>query len=117
MAVASTRRTQTRPAEFRPSGRLVVLGAGATCGSAFGFTPVCHPPLNKDFFTQLQRITGKHQELLKQVVSDVIDLFGSNFQLTLEDYFTQLEFLGMTAGLTASAEAGTLTTELSDKRD
>jgi hypothetical protein len=35
----------------------------------------------------------KYQGLVHQVVEDVVDLFGSNFSLTLEDYFTQLDFL------------------------
>jgi hypothetical protein len=58
------------------------------------------PPLNADFFTQLQRITGqKHKETIERVVYDVVNLFGSNFSLTLEDYFTQLEFLLQAVGL------------------
>jgi len=49
--------------------------------------------LNADFFTQLQKITTeKHGSVVKRVIRDVVDLFGSNFSLTLEDYFTQLEF-------------------------
>jgi hypothetical protein len=102
----------------QPGKRLVVLGAGATAGSEFGIPSVVRPPLNRDFFTQLQRITGKHQPLLRAVVKDVIDLFGSNFQLTLEDYFTQLEFLSTTAtGLQGSAKDKQLHADLTSKRD
>ena len=86
---------------FAPSERVILLGAGATLGSIFpGFTPECRPPLNADFFTQLQRITSKHQKLIRQVMSDVVGLFGSNFSLTLEEYFTQLEFLAEAVELT-----------------
>lgn len=103
---------------FQPSNRLLLLGAGATVGASFGFQPVCKPPLNRDFFTQLQRITGKHQDLLREVVVDVVELFGSNFELTLEDYFTQLEFLASTAAGLKSGKDGTkLHLDLVAKRD
>jgi hypothetical protein len=79
---------------FAPSNRVVLLGAGATLGAVFpNFTPECRPPLNADFFTQLQRITTKHQKLIREVMADIVSLFGSNFTLSLEEYFTQLEFL------------------------
>ena len=81
---------------------LVVLGAGASRGASFpiGTSVDCLPPLNADFFTQLQRITSdKHSRIIKRVVQDVVRLFGANFSLTLEDYFTQLEFLNRTIGL------------------
>ena len=53
------------------------------------------------------------------MVSDVVELFGSNFSLTLEDYFTQLEFLSSTAaGLQSTpSEARRLATDLAAKRD
>lgn len=80
---------------FSPGSRLIVLGAGATRGADFGTAAVsCEPPLNRDFFTQLQRTTDvKYRKLVREVVADIVTLFGSNFDLTLEDYFTQLEFL------------------------
>lgn len=81
---------------FSPGSRVVVLGAGATRAAEFSgdFEPACRPPLNADFFTQLQRIRGpKYESLVRDVIADVVALFGSNFSLTLEDYFTQLEFL------------------------
>ena len=89
---------------FSPSERVLVLGAGATRSAAFpSFSPECVPPLNADFFTQLQRITSKHQKLVRAVIADVVELFGSNFSLTLEDYFTELEFL---AEAVATSPAG-----------
>jgi hypothetical protein len=82
-------------AQWSPSGIVVVLGAGATRGASFvkpGFG--CQPPLNADFFTQLQRVVAaKHQGVVTEVLRDVVALYGSNFDLTLEQYFTQLETL------------------------
>jgi hypothetical protein len=76
---------------FAPSDRVVILGAGATLGASFAGDATVRPPLNADFFTQLQRMRGKHSGLVKRVVEDVVGLFGPNFTLTLEDYFSQLE--------------------------
>lgn len=76
---------------FAPSDRVVILGAGATLGAKFAEQANVRPPLNTDFFTQLQRTGGKHLPAVKAVIDDVIELFGSNFSLTLEDYFSQLE--------------------------
>jgi len=80
---------------FSPGPRLIVLGAGATRGADFGSADVsCEPPLNRDFLTQLQRTTDqKYRRLIHEVIADIVTLFGANFDLTLEDYFTQLEFL------------------------
>lgn len=73
--------------------------------------------MNRDFFTQLQRITTKHTPLARDVMKDVVDLFGANFSLTLEDYFTQLEFLISTAeGMTTTGNVK-LASELRRKRD
>jgi hypothetical protein len=59
---------------------------------------MCLPPLNADFFTQLQRITvDRHQETIQGVIEDVVSLYGPNFSLTLEQYFTQLEAMLETA--------------------
>jgi hypothetical protein len=105
--------------QFSPGPRVIVLGAGATRGSDFGSATYtnCDPPLNADFFTQLQRATDqKYRSLVREVVEDVVELFGSNFKLTLEDYFTQLEFLDEALGI-ASKSAGSLTSaELRRKR-
>ncbi len=82
---------------------LVVLGAGATRASRFvkkvkgkeeKYTSFCAPPLNSDFFTQMQRITDdKYMEAISGTISATCDIFGKNFNLTMEDLFTQLEFM------------------------
>src|SRR5947207_2433829 len=81
-------------------GTVFVLGAGASRAAGQNWDSghqtklTCLPPLNADFFTHLQRITStKYGTTVRDVIHDVVDLFGSNFRLTLEDYFTQLEFL------------------------
>lgn len=81
---------------WSPGDRVVVLGAGATRGAEFveKHHPICVPPLNADFFTQLQRIsTKKHQSTVNAVLRDVRSVYGSNYQVTLEQYVTQLESL------------------------
>lgn len=73
---------------------LFVFGAGATRGCSFvdPKKDPCLPPLDVDFFTQLQRVRNKkHYPLIKQVMRDVVDLFGSNFDVTMETVFTTLE--------------------------
>ena len=81
-------------ARFSPGDVVVVLGAGATRGASFvrpGYAE-CLPPLNLDFFTQLQRVRRqKHVDVVEGVMNDVVELFGPNFSLSLEDYFTNLE--------------------------
>lgn len=82
----------------KQSGRYMatvyILGAGATRGASFvTHTSPCKPPLDADFYTQLQRITnGKHQELVNKVAHDAVTMFGTNFRLTLETMFTTLEY-------------------------
>src|SRR6266566_3109069 len=111
-------RQDPRPVRL-DQGEALAPGAGATLGSIFppGFTPECRPPLNADFFTQLQRITSKHQKLIRQVMSDVVGLFGSNFSLTLEEYFTQLEFLAEAVELTPAKGGAFSTSDLRTKRE
>ena len=74
---------------------VVILGAGATRGASF--VEELHgvlPPLDGDFFTQAQRLSyGKAKQGLRQLTSDVVGLFGPNFQLTMEGYLTRLEQL------------------------
>ncbi len=75
---------------------LFVLGAGATRGCSFvnACENPCLPPLDSDFFTQLQRVKNpKHQKLIKQVVEDVVTLFGTNFSASLETVFATLEHI------------------------
>jgi hypothetical protein len=73
---------------------LVVIGAGSTRGASF-VKPIagkCLPPLDGDFFTQLQRITEpKHQATITRAVEDAAALFGVNFRATLENTFTVIE--------------------------
>lgn len=73
---------------------LFVFGAGATRGSSF-VDPTefsCLPPLDRDFFTQLQRISNpKHAQSVRDVIRDVVELFGFNFDVTMETMFTTLE--------------------------
>jgi hypothetical protein len=71
---------------------LIILGAGATYGASFVHDTVCKPPMDADFFTQLQRVRkDKHQDLIDQVLQDTVELFGVNFKATLETTFTTLE--------------------------
>ena len=73
---------------------LFVLGAGATRGASF-VNPKnnpCLPPLDADFYAQLQRIGHpKHQKIVTEVIRDTVDLFGVNFQVSMETVFTTLE--------------------------
>lgn len=71
-----------------------VLGAGSTRGCSFVDPTVnpCLPPLDGDFFTQLQRVANsKHEPLARTVIEHVVDLFGHNFHATLETVYTTLE--------------------------
>lgn len=73
---------------------LFVFGAGATRGSSFVDATVdpCLPPLDRDFFTQLQRVRNpKHQKLIKEVMKDVVQVFGQNFDVTMETVFSTYE--------------------------
>ena len=73
---------------------LFILGAGATRGCSFvdPRTYSCIPPLDADFFTQLQRVPDpKHQAHIREVMVDVVKLFGHNFTATLETVFATLE--------------------------
>lgn len=75
---------------------LIVLGAGATRGASFAESStaggVCLPPLDGDFFTQLQRIcNSKHKATIDNVIKDVVELFGNNFSVSLETMFTTVE--------------------------
>jgi SIR2-like domain len=73
---------------------LFVLGAGATRGASF-VNPAsnpCLPPLDLDFYAQLQRIANpKHKDTVRDVIKDTVELFGVNFQVTMETVFTTLE--------------------------
>ncbi len=73
---------------------MVVLGAGATRACSFVDPEVssCLPPLDGDFFTQLQRVPDvKHRTHIDRVMADAVKLFGSNFTVTLETAFATVE--------------------------
>src|SRR5690242_6265880 len=81
---------------FKGRGCLL-LGAGATRGAAFiekdGF-PLPFPPLDADFFTQVQRLSvPEHREIARQLLRFTVDEFGVGFTLTMEKFFTQVEAL------------------------
>jgi hypothetical protein len=71
-----------------------VLGAGATRGASFvgsGHDP-CLPPLDADFFRQLQRIqSDKHVATIQRTLHDLDRLFGRTHGLTLETAFSTVE--------------------------
>ena len=105
-------------APFSPGKRVVVLGAGATRGATTSKGRVVEPPLNADFFTQVQRITtAKHVPNVEHVMRDVVDLFGSNFTLTMEEYFTQLESFATMSGLAPASDRALSPSEIRSKRD
>src|SRR6266446_4191922 len=72
---------------------VVVLGAGATRGAEFVKNSMgAEPPLDRDFFTQAQRLsTAKPATLVRTLIKDVVSTFGKNFSLTMEGYLTRLE--------------------------
>ena len=75
---------------------IFVFGAGATRGASF-VNPTknpCLPPLDSDFFTQLQLINSqKNKKVAEKVLEDVVELFGINFNITMEKMFTTLEHM------------------------
>jgi hypothetical protein len=98
-----------------------VLGAGATRGASFvkgkKDRPLCLPPLDGDFFTQLQRIANdKHRETVNCLISDAVELFGHNFQLTLETMFTTIEHQIRIVEKTTGEKWGESLKDLREKR-
>lgn len=82
---------------------LFVLGAGATRGASFVDVTEnpCLPPMDADFFGQLQRVQNpKHQQTVQDVIKDTVELFGVNFQVTMETVFTTLEHTARMIGTT-----------------
>jgi len=76
------------------SGRaVVILGAGASRGEAWvNNKPGVLPPLDGDFFCQLQKLDSTH-ESVNNVLEAARDLFGPLPDVTLEEFFVQAEFL------------------------
>lgn len=86
------------------SRTLFLIGAGATRGASFtearGGTSTpgyCLPPLDRDFFSQLQRLRAKkHQKKVQAILRGLSSWFGHNFRVGLEEVFAavaQLEEL------------------------
>jgi hypothetical protein len=73
----------------------LVLGAGATRGATFverSTLPL--PPLDADFFTQIQRMTNPaNRAIAGRLLRFVVGEFGVGFRLTMEQFFTQVETL------------------------
>jgi len=73
-----------------------ILGAGATRGCFF--VPVmkdkghCLPPLDTDFFTQLQRVSSQaHSVRIARLIEGLVEWFGPNYSLGMEQVFCHLE--------------------------
>lgn len=105
-------------APFSPGTRVIVLGAGATRGATTSKHRGVEPPLNADFFTQVQRITSsKHVPTVEQVMRDVVELFGANFSITMEEYFTRLESLATMSSLAPATDRALAPEKIRAKRD
>lgn len=73
-----------------------VLGAGATRGCSFVSEMKrrghCIPPLDADFFTQLQRVSSRvHSERVERLIKGLVEWFGANYSLGMEQVFCHLE--------------------------
>lgn len=75
------------------SNTLVILGAGASRGEVLNKHCLCYPPLNNDFFIQFQKCASVSPGIINKIIPNVVKLYGTNFDVTLEDLFTQIEFL------------------------
>jgi len=99
---------------------VIVLGAGATRGCSF-VDPrkhSCLPPLDADFFTQLQRIANpKHRDLVSDVTKDVVELFGQNFNAMMEGVFATLEHTIKMLDTTGRGTRAFNSRDLREKRD
>lgn len=78
------------------SKTVFILGAGATRGCSFVSGNKrqgrCLPPLDTDFFTQLQRVSNKsHAPLISRLVEGLVSWFGPNYALGMEQVFCHLE--------------------------
>ncbi|MEQ9095370.1 MAG: hypothetical protein RIE32_03815 [Phycisphaerales bacterium] len=99
---------------------VIVLGAGATRGCSFADSNkhACLPPLDTDFFLQLQRITNpKHQKLITSVNADVVELFGHNHSATMETVFATLEHTIKMLTTTGKGARAFKLDELKEKRN
>lgn len=73
-----------------------ILGAGATRGCSFvedlKRSGRCLPPLDGDFFTQLQRVSNRtHRPRIDELIRGLANWFGQNYGLGMEQVFCHLE--------------------------
>lgn len=73
-----------------------ILGAGATRGCSFVNDMKgkgrCLPPLDGDFFTQLQRVSSKvHSDRITRLIEGLAKWFGTNYKLSMEQVFCHFE--------------------------
>lgn len=73
-----------------------ILGAGATRGCSFvgdqKKSGRCLPPLDTDFFTQLQRVSNTaHRARIDRLIEGLARWFGHNYGLGMEQVFCHLE--------------------------
>jgi len=78
------------------SKTVFILGAGATRGCSFVHELKqqghCLPPLDSDFFTQLQRVSNKTNRLrIDRLIEQLARWFGHNYGLGMEQVFCHLE--------------------------
>lgn len=78
------------------SKTVFILGAGATRGCSFvndmKRKGACIPPLDTDFFTQLQRVSSAaHGDRIRRLISGMVEWFGPNYALGMEQVFIHLE--------------------------
>lgn len=74
---------------------VVILGAGATrgCGLVDGFARPL-PPLNADFFTQIQRIRNpKYKLYIKALLEHLHRFYGPGWGLGMEEFYNQLTYI------------------------
>jgi hypothetical protein len=73
-----------------------ILGAGATRGCSFVNEMKgqgrCIPPLDGDFFTQLQRVSSDtHKKRINDLIEGLAKWFGTNYKLSMEQVFCHFE--------------------------
>jgi len=98
---------------------LFVFGAGATRGCSFvdPLTNPCLPFMDNDFFTQLQKVRcHKHQAQIDAVMNDVVELFGNNFDVTMESVFSTLEQMIAMLGVKGKEPRGLKIAQLKQKQ-
>jgi hypothetical protein len=85
-----------RVPKLRATGKAaVILGAGATRGAHYvPHLATAVPPLDTDFFNQLQMLVDpQHKGVVRELISAARDEFGPDLRVTMEGFFTHVEFL------------------------